>query len=444
MAELSNKDWRTLIHTIQSGRCILVLGPNATVDQNTQPPQSLNQLLADQFSQDLEYPERVVDSTNLAHVTQLWYRESRNRIGMEMEVVDFHEQHCDTSNSFYQDLAVLPFSLCVTTTHDSFLENALKKADKSPIIKHYNFRKNLKSSLDETGPERPIVYKLFGDIKESDSLVLTEMDLLDFLVNIIQKSPPIAPYVASRFADKDASFLFIGFGFQEWHLRILLHLLQAHEHKQRSLALEGDAFFCHPGHDLTTLFYKNQLFLDFRDSSIDQFATQLRQKYQAEAPQQPAAVLPENAPIVFLCHCSENREIVVDLERKLKALGVGTWRDAQNLRGGDNWDRAIVQVLKKQVDYFVVLQTPEMWDKHERYFYTEITVATDRAKKSAERPGFDEPFKFIIPTMLTACKLLSKFDQRHTQDLTKPNGVSLLAETILEDWAARPPKKEDE
>jgi hypothetical protein len=44
---------------------------------------------------------------------------------------------------------------------------------------------------------------------------------------VTRESPPPHPYVTSRFSDRDTSFLFIGFGFRHWYMRILLHVLKA-------------------------------------------------------------------------------------------------------------------------------------------------------------------------------------------------------------------------
>lgn len=77
MVDLSDKDWRTLVRTIQSGRCILVLGPNASIDSNAELPQLISQVLAGQLAQDLDNPEKIADKSNLAHIAQLSYRENR-------------------------------------------------------------------------------------------------------------------------------------------------------------------------------------------------------------------------------------------------------------------------------------------------------------------------------------------------------------------------------
>ncbi len=69
-------------------------------------------------------------------------------------------------------------------------------------------------SLTSFTPDRPLVYELFGSLEDSASLLLTENDLLDFLVNVAKNTPALPKDLTSRFSDPKTSFLFLGFGFQ--------------------------------------------------------------------------------------------------------------------------------------------------------------------------------------------------------------------------------------
>ena len=91
-------------------------------------------------------------------------------------------------------LAALPFSLILTTCQDDLMAQALRAADKAPIVERYHFRGDKRDnpeSLLSSGPHTPLVYHLFGDAQKSDSIVLSENDLLDFLIAIVVR--PAAP-----------------------------------------------------------------------------------------------------------------------------------------------------------------------------------------------------------------------------------------------------------
>ncbi len=68
-------------------------------------------------------------------------------------------------------------------------------------------------------PERPLIYYLFGELNEPDSVVLTEDDYFDFLIGVTGNKDLIPPVV--RRALTDTALLFLGFQMDEWNFRVL-------------------------------------------------------------------------------------------------------------------------------------------------------------------------------------------------------------------------------
>jgi hypothetical protein len=280
-----------------------------------------------------------------------------------------------------------------------------------------------------------MIYHLLGSFDDPDALVLTESDLLDFLVSIARNKPSLPTDLTSRFSNPDTSFLFLGFGFQQWYFRILLHILKAHGNRRNlSLALEDANFFVHPDQAQTVLFYNEQHRIQFRHGSWQTFADELSQRFSAIAPRRAAAPAPlvaENAPTVFLCHCSEDAAIVADVSASLQQLGVRTWLDRQNLRGGDRWNDILRKAIHEWVDYFVVLETPTMRQRTVSYYYREIRAALEHEQ------SFQQGVKFIFPAQLLPCEQLPELTDFQRIDLTAPNGIQQLAQDILDDWTRR-------
>lgn len=433
MEALNEQDWRRLILAIQRRQCVLLLGPGIAVapdDGEAIPLRTrLAQMLADKLP-----PDEVSNRDELSHVLQVYHHQPGiDRCNLEWAVQELYALYDNATTPLHQELAKLPFTLCVNTTFDSFFLNALRSVDKTPVYDFYHFRKKRDPYLTDTDSEHPIVYDLYGNRGEGDSLVLTENDLLEFLINVVRGIPPLPPLITARFRDLDTSFLFLGFGFRYWYVRILLHVLQTYSHRSRSLALEDACFFTNPEQRQTVVFYEKAHCIGFRQQSWESFATELRRRYEASISSVDLIKrpLPAEAPSVFLCHNHPDREEVEKLVDQLHAFGIGTWLDRQNLRGGDNWERQIPRVIQKQVDYVVVLQSSRMLGKVESYFHKEINEALERQK------GFDEGFRFVIPAQLEHGVLLEKLAHLHTVDLTLPQGLKELADTILEDWNRR-------
>jgi hypothetical protein len=268
--------------------------------------------------------------------------------------------------------------------------------------------------------------------------VLTENDLLEFLVKVIQGTPTLSDYIRQRLADPDASFLFVGFGLNQWYLRILLHTLKACKHNAKSIAIESDTFGTAPDTSKAVIYYGSEYSLNFYCRSIQTFTTELAERYLSAKGSALDSVspLPEGAPKAFLCHCSEDSATVERLEADLKQCGIDTWRDRQNLRGGDRWNEVIPKVLESnEVNYVVVLQSEAMLSRRDSrsYFHKEIEIGLDVGRE------FGRGIRFVIPCLLEPCDLLPVFQEEkiNSIDLTGKDGITPLVSAIKEDWEKR-------
>ena len=116
------------------------------------------------------------------------------------------------------------------------------------------------------------------------------------------------------------------------------------------------------------------------------FAAELRQRFEVDSATRPNLTaaneqIPTGAPVAFLCHENRDKPLVESLATELQTCGIKVWLDKQNLRAGDRWPELIPNVLEKQCDYVVVLQSPRMLDKPESYCFLEIDLAAKRQPK---------------------------------------------------------------
>ncbi len=79
--------------------------------------------------------------------------------------------------------------------------------------------------------ERPLVFHVFGLIETSESVVLSEDDYLDFLVNVTRHPDLIPPQVRSVLAD--SALLLLGFGMEQTDVRVLVRSLISQEGSRR-------------------------------------------------------------------------------------------------------------------------------------------------------------------------------------------------------------------
>lgn len=439
--DLLPRELRNLVERIKRGNCVLVLGPRVAVRANDPSRRPLDELLASELlaridSLEKEHPPSPITLRRAADR----YMKIETRVSLELDVKDFYAREVGTTTDFHRDLAKLPFRLCISTLPDSLMLTAFKEAGKSPLKGSYHFKKDTGTTLSSPTSDTPLVYHLFGDDEEPTSLVLTEDDLINFLIAIARGAPKVPDQVRSIVTAQDASFLFLGFGFQNWYLRVLLQVLSLYGHEQ-AIAFEDTQFFDHPELEQTVGFFKGSRKIDFRVLRWEEFAQQLREAYEASTPRKTPDATPahgttaSNAPMVFLSYASEDRDTVETLAVKLETRGIRVYQDKQNLRVGDIWNPQLLHVIGKVVDYVIVVQTPKMLERVEGVFNEEIAVALKRHAGYGEYEG--QKLRFLLPIKIGNCNSKADLQIFHTIDVGEQAGVDSLVRAILEDWGRR-------
>ena len=126
-------------------------------------------------------------------------------------------------------LANLPIKVYLATSPHTFLEDALRRAGKTPRTELCRWRKELDSidpAIDKSyrpSAREPLVYHLHGLDAYPDSLVLTEDDHLEFLVNVCQgqgneSADRVHGLVRKALFD---DLILLGFSLSGWPFRVL-------------------------------------------------------------------------------------------------------------------------------------------------------------------------------------------------------------------------------
>ena len=406
---------------------MLVLGPQVAVRTTDRRP--LHELFAEELD--------AADPANVRAAVETYLakrRQDRDEVAAIMR--DVYESAEVTE--LHRDLAQLPFRVCINASWDHLMTTAFEQAGKAPVTAYYNYKPAPPQRLSAPTAERPLVYHLFGHHQDPLSLVLTEGDLIDYLVAFVKENPPLSDHVRAILDDPAASFLFLGFGFHQWYVRVLLHAMRVYKHNRPTMALEDQPFFVHPDRDQAVGFFSERL-VDIRPLQWDAFARNLRAAYDelaqkaAPKPLAPRAAVPGlKGPKAFVSYASEDRDAVEHLAQELEARGVDVWQDKQDLRSGDRWEDVLLDVIGQKVDYVIVVQTAAMSRRIEGVYHQEI----DAALKRQRRMGFsgDQQLRFLHPVRLGECPLHPRLKELHVIDAAD---VDSLARSILEDWEHR-------
>lgn len=141
-------------------------------------------------------------------------------------------QRADNPYDPYRVLAQLPFPIYVTATPDTLLADALIEAGKQPVVElcRWNDQADLPAPIWDTEPsyrptpDRPLVYHVFGQLRDRASLVLTEDNFFDFLLQVNAGGEWKIPSAVTAAWSKNA-LLFLGFSPDDWTFRVLFRAI---------------------------------------------------------------------------------------------------------------------------------------------------------------------------------------------------------------------------
>ncbi len=226
---LSHEDWDVLLRRIAKQKCTPFLGAGACY--GVLP---LGGEIAKQWAEKYDYP--MEDRSNLIAVSQFLALKYSDAVFPKDLIVEMFEGFGspDFTDKLepHRVLSRMNLPVYVTTNYDDFMVKALADNHRQPnrilcqwnqAVKDY-VRDN--PTVLEKDPEykptvaNPVVFHLHGHVPVADSLVLTEDDYMDFLVNT-SKDPNLIPAPVSR-ALSGTSLLFIGYRITDWNFRVLL------------------------------------------------------------------------------------------------------------------------------------------------------------------------------------------------------------------------------
>lgn len=233
---LRETDWDELLYSIRQKECTPFIGAGACADWLP-----LGTALSSEMAKEYEYP--LDDYNVLEHVSQYVAIEHGDmvpknyivRLLKKVRPVDFSKE--DYKNSPHSILTDLNLPIYITTNYDEFMEASIRSKGREPDIefcrwntflrKESNVQSVFEKSDYKPSQQRPLVYHLHGHINHPRSMVLTETDYLDFLINL-SKDEEMLPYQIYT-ALNSTSLLFVGYSLRDINFRFifrsLMHLL---------------------------------------------------------------------------------------------------------------------------------------------------------------------------------------------------------------------------
>jgi hypothetical protein len=228
LERLKEKDWRVLIDRINEKKCTPILGTGMSSSVVT-----LRSKIAEEWAKVEGYP--LEDCSNLARVARfvsLTYDADYTRRRLVEQMTSITPPDYKDADDPYKILADLPLPVFITTGYDDFMVKALKEAEKDVKTEVCRWSKSITDLpsvfTDGFSPTaaNPVVFHFHGLTENLDSLVLTEDDYFEFLVNVSRDRTLIPPRIEK--AMTGSSLLLLGYRLSDWDFRVMFHLLASY------------------------------------------------------------------------------------------------------------------------------------------------------------------------------------------------------------------------
>lgn len=384
---MKERHWSSLVASVRHGQTILVLGAEvpAILAKDAREAQFQIEGLCNRLCAELAGDDRQPSGKGLPALAQQF--EDAPGFGpsaLRALAEEFYSSTPYEPSEVHRAIARLPFALILSSSHGDLFERALSAAGKDPISQYYHFRGDKRENSEFAvpgSPKTPVIYHLFGSASQPASLVLSENDLLDFLIRIVSERPPLPNSLVRALKRSGQSFLFLGFGIKQWYPRLLLKLLLRIFELQNA----GSAFAAEPllglsdsDREQTVLFYERGTRIQVLDVEVAHFLEELTKRLTAAGGYAGRIDGLGRRPKVFVSYASEDAGLAARISERLSTSQLDPWIDKEGLRGGLRWDQQIEEELDAS-DFFVVVSTPALARKTDSYVNKEIALATRRA-----------------------------------------------------------------
>ncbi len=194
-----------------------MLGPEILVNQNGIPlQQDLFRYFETETNLKIEQDiDNLIIFKNKSSKT-FFYTDFKKYYEKNSQITDIHKK-----------IAQIPFHLIISISPDTVLKSTCENFGINADFQFYNKKQNPKE-IRKPDKDKPLLYNLFGCITEEDSLIITHDDLFEFIFSILGGDQRLPRELKSTLQSAKV-FLFLGFDFEKWYMKLILRLFDLHK-----------------------------------------------------------------------------------------------------------------------------------------------------------------------------------------------------------------------
>lgn len=213
-----------IVAGLKERNCIFFLGPGLALDKEGGPLQSG---LIDYFKEKQLEIEEDLDN--------LYSCKKQAKTRAHIFIKEYYRDNGHL-NDMLKQLARIPCHLYISINPDLFMKQALEDYGVEHEFESY-VKDQPPAEVTNPTAEKPLLYNLFGSIDNQQSLVFSYEDLIQYLFSIIRDFK--LPQNLRSSLEHSLYFIFLGFDFEKWYLKLLLKLFLLDETKLPIAAESG-------------------------------------------------------------------------------------------------------------------------------------------------------------------------------------------------------------
>lgn len=400
-------DWSILLNSIEEGLVVPVLGPDLVRIEEEGKSYSLDGWLVRQLEKQ-NFLEAGSPTPATLHEA-IWRilggnaARKRNALQIRNDLAKLMAALPDKPPAAYEQLAkIAPLTLFVTTNMDGLLESALNRVRYNGVAHtksiYYGPKQPL-SKKDLVTAEIPrdstMIFHLFGEFRVGGEGVLTDHDLLEYLLAMhTMERPEKLLQVLSK-----SYLLFIGCGHSDWLARFFFRSTKQTHLVDQAFGMQMISDSRTPSEPELRDFLQH---VDTPEIQIDprgnpaQFVNELYTRWQELHPtvqaefKPPPDKMPDHS--VFISYMREDIDAVRRLKAGLDAAGIVSWFDKERLRVGDFFTPEIQEAIARST-CFIAVVSQHTGSVEKSYFISEWRFAIEQSKHWSR--------KFILPVIVT-------------------------------------------
>ncbi len=307
---------------IADERCILLLGPQLCTNEAGQDHETCFKTQISESGLTLDYDAdrflRFQDSQN----KRLYIRRFKNY---------FLNSELPLPNHYLQ-LVQMPFHLIFYASPDLLLRRAFSKQGIPYRFAYYD-KGAAPAEVEKPQQNQPLLYNLFGNIEEDDSLLITQHDLFDFIFAILDDKK--LPREIKNAIRRAKMFVFLGFDLERWYMRLILRLFELHQPDILTYLSQAE--------QETQAFYIDQFDAQFLDLGSLALIKKLHQQFQQKGQLREVQERGEN-PIIRKLHELTERNQARAALQTLKSF----YKAQSNDEAEDQYSRILLHSARLQ------------------------------------------------------------------------------------------------